>query len=255
MGERRHANVTIAVVADHPRSARRPTRCGFLGRVSYAEATALQESLCAALRTGGGGEAFLLLEHPPVYTLGRNARPADLLADRRTLAARGIELHETNRGGQITYHGPGQLVGYPILDLNPDRRDVRRYIRDLQEVLIGVLARYGIAARPRSQPETGVWVGERKIGSLGVHLSRWLTTHGFALNVTTDLSYFAGIVPCGLAGVEMCSIESLTGRRPALAEVAEICIGRFAEVFDRRPEPLPETLLEEALAPAAGGSG
>ncbi len=242
-------------MVDHPGLERRLTRCGFIGRIAYAEATELQEKLRAALRAGDGPEAFLLLEHPPVYTLGRNARAEDLLADPRSLAARGIEVHRSNRGGQITYHGPGQLVGYPILDLNPDQRDVRRYIRDLQEVLIGVLAHYGIDARARTQPETGVWVGERKIASFGVHLSRWLTTHGFALNVTTDLSYFGGIVPCGLAGVEMCSIESLTGRRPALAEVAEVCIGSFAEVFGRRPEPLPERLLEANLAPAAGGSG
>lgn len=230
----------------------RTTRCGFIGRLSYPAAVTLQESLRTALGAGAGEEALLLLEHPPVYTLGRNARASDLLIDPGTLAARGIEVHETNRGGQVTYHGPGQLVGYPILDLNPDRRDVRRYVQDLQTVLIGTLAHYGISAEARPQPEIGVWVGERKIASLGVHLSRWLTTHGFALNVTTDLSYFDGIVVCGLAGVEMCSIESLTGRRPSLAEVGTVYIDRFAEVFDRRVEPLPEALFEEILAPATG---
>lgn len=224
---------------------RRCTRAGFLGRLSYAHATALQEELRARLHAGNGDETLLLLEHPPVYTLGRNADRTDLLLDQESLARRGIEVHESNRGGQITYHGPGQLVGYPILDLKPDRRDVRRYIQDLQRVLIGTLARYGVTAEPRQQPETGVWVGDRKIASFGVHLSRWLTMHGFALNVTTDLSLFGGIVACGLRGVEMCSIESLTGLRPELAEVAEVCASEFAEVFERQLLPLAGDLLDE----------
>lgn len=224
---------------------RRHTRAGFLGRVSYGRATALQERLRARLHAGTGDEALLLLEHPPVYTLGRNANRAELLLDEESLAERGIEVHESNRGGKITFHGPGQLVGYPIVDLKPDRRDVRRYIQDLQRVLIGTLDHYGVRAEARQQPETGVWVGEGKIASFGVHLSRWLTMHGFALNVTTDLSLFGGIVACGLPGVEMCSIESLTGLRPELAEVAEICAGEFAEVFERQRLPLPDDLLED----------
>lgn len=237
--------------ASHPRS----TRCGFIGRLGYAEATALQEAARDALRAGTAGESFLLLEHPHVYTLGRNARSADLLLDAGRLAARGIEVHETDRGGQATYHGPGQLVGYPILDLHPDRRDVRRYIRDLQEVLIRTLADYGIVAEARPQPEIGIWAEGRKIASLGVHLSRWITTHGFALNVTTDLSYFGGIVACGLPDVRMGSIESLAGRRPPLAEVAQACIGHFSSVFERRIEPLAESLVERLRVAAGRGVG
>ncbi len=233
-------------------SVGRRTRCGYLGRVAYTEAVDLQESVRADLRAGTGLEALLLLEHPPVYTLGRNADSLDLLVDRSAAAARGIELHETNRGGKITYHGPGQLVGYPVLDLNPDRRDVRRFIADLQRVLIGTLAHFGIEAEARQQPFTGVWVGDRKIASFGVHLSRWLTMHGFALNVTTDLSHFDGIVPCGLEGVRMCSIASESGRRPTLSEVAAVCVDRFAEVFERRIEPF---VWEPFLTPQIGGTG
>lgn len=238
---------------DEVRDSDRRTVGGYLGRLKYQEATALQESIRADLRAGTGPEAVLLLEHAPVYTLGRNADAADLLADRGVLGARGIEVHESNRGGKVTYHGPGQLVGYPILDLKPDRRDVRRYISDLQRVLVETLAHYGVVAEARHQPYTGVWVGERKIASFGVHLSRWLTMHGFALNVTTDLAQFGGIVPCGLSGVEMCSIESLTGRRPPLEEVAAVCLERFGEAFERRIEPLPSGLLEPVGVVAAGG--
>jgi lipoyl(octanoyl) transferase len=221
----------------------RTLRWGFLGRVSYGEAVELQLRVREALKRGEGDEHLLLLEHPHVYTLGRNARREDVLASPEWLAARGIEVARCDRGGQVTYHGPGQLVGYPILDLSPDRRDVRRYVRDLAAVLVRTLGNFGIAARPGSEQATiGVWAGEAKVASLGVHLSRWLTTHGFALNVTTDLSYFAAIVPCGLTGVKMASIASLSGRRPPLAEVATACAGRFAEVFERRLAPIEEVL-------------
>src|SRR6185295_16598341 len=159
---------------------------------------------------------LFLLEHPPVITLGRNARSQDVLFDEQALRERGVTLAPTDRGGQVTYHGPGQLVGYPILNLSPDRRDIRRYVRDLQEVLIRTLAEYGVAGEPREgQAFVGVWAGEEKIASIGVHLSRWITTHGFALNVATDLSYFSGIIPCGLHQVRLTSIERLTGRAPA----------------------------------------
>ena len=135
----------------------------------------------------------------------------------------------------MTYHGPGQLVGYPIVNLSPDRRDVRRYVRDLEEVLVRTLADWGVAAVPRSeQAFIGCWVGEEKIASIGVHLSRWVTTHGFALNVSTDLSYFGGIVPCGLPGVSMASIQSLTGASPPLAEVAAVCARALGERFERQ---------------------
>ena len=185
------------------------------------------------MKAGEGDEHLLLLEHPHVYTLGRNAAAADVLAPAAALAVRGIEVHESDRGGQVTYHGPGQLVGYPILDLSPDRRDVRRYMRDLQETLRRTLADYGVAAEARGGGELGLWVGGAKIASLGVHLKRWVTTHGFALNVTTDLDLFAGIVPCGLQGVTMASIASLTGDRPPLAEVAARHAVHFGAVFER----------------------
>jgi lipoyl(octanoyl) transferase len=213
---------------------RRPLHWEILGRVPYTEALALQLGARAALKSGEGPERLLLLEHPHVYTLGRNASGADVLAGPEWLAARGVEVVECDRGGQVTYHGPGQLVGYPIVNLSPDRRDIRRYVRDLQEVLIRTLAGYGIAAQPGEGPENiGVWVGEEKIASIGVHLSRWITTHGFALNVATDLSYFAGIIPCGLHQVQMTSIERLTGLTPSLEDVAATVAGHFGEVFGR----------------------
>jgi lipoyl(octanoyl) transferase len=156
------------------------------------------------------------------------------VATREWLQSHGVEVHATDRGGQVTFHGPGQLVGYPIIDLKPDRRDLRRYVGDLQEVLVRTLAEFGIQARGRSeQAFIGVWSGEQKVASIGVHVSRWVTTHGFALNVSTDLSFFGGIVPCGLPNVEMASIESLTGRRPELEAVAAACARHFGDVFSR----------------------
>src|SRR3954454_6358465 len=215
-------------------TALRPLHWSWLGRVSYAEAVEMQHAARAALKAGEGPERFLLLEHPHVYTLGRNASAEDVLAGPEQLAAMGVEVPECDRGGQVTYHGPGQLVGYPIVNLSPDRRDIRRYVRDLQEVLIRTLADYGVAARPgEEQAFIGVWVGEEKIASIGVHLSRWITTHGFALNVATDLSYFSGIIPCGLHQVRMTSIERLTGLTPSLEDVAVAVARHFGEIFGR----------------------
>jgi lipoyl(octanoyl) transferase len=212
----------------------RPLHWSWLGRVPYAEAVEMQHAARAALKAGEGSERLLLLEHPHVYTLGRNASAEDVLAGPEWLAAMGVEVAECDRGGQVTYHGPGQLVGYPIVNLSPDRRDIRRYVRDLQEVLIRTLAEYGVAARPgEEQAFIGVWAGEAKIASIGVHLSRWITTHGFALNVSTDLSYFTGIIPCGLHQVSMTSIERLVGRAPALPEIAAACARHFGQVFGR----------------------
>lgn len=236
----------------------RRVRWSFLGRVPYGEALELQLAAREAVKRGEGEERLFLLEHPHVYTLGRNASRADVLAPPEWLAARGVEVVECDRGGQVTYHGPGQLVGYPVVNLSPDRRDIRRYVRDLQEVLIRTLADYGVAAVPGQGQETiGVWtVGEepayepapepKKIASLGVHLSRWVTTHGFALNVTTDLSLFAGIIPCGLRAVRMTSIALETGRAPGLAEVAARVAAHFGQVFGR--EMVPEG--EETAGPA-----
>ena len=206
----------------------------YLGRIGYAEAVRLQEKARHRLIDGRGEEQLLLLEHPSVYTLGRNADLGDLVATPEWLAAHRVSVEETDRGGEITYHGPGQLVGYPILDLNPDRRDIRRYICDLQRLLILTLADFDLEAEPGLPDRpAGVWVGSLKIASIGVHLRRWITTHGFALNVSTDLTYFDGIVPCGLAGVQMTSIEQL-GKEATVEEVADRCSAHFAEVFDRR---------------------
>ncbi len=216
------------------------TACGrrlswaFLGRRPYAPTYRLQEHLRRELRDRRATEHLLLLEHDPVFTLGRGASRGDVVAAESWLRERGIEVHETNRGGQVTYHGPGQLVGYPILDLDPDRRDVRRYVRDLQEVLIRTLRDFRVEARRREGKEyIGVWVGEQKIASIGVHLARWITIHGFALNVTTDLGQFAGIVACGLPRVRMTSIERLTGRAVPLAEIAARVAVHAGRVFDR----------------------
>lgn len=229
-------------------SHRRQLHWDFLGRIPYQEAVVLQLDVREAVKRGTGPERLLLLEHPPVYTLGRNASAADILAGSEWLAARGIEVAECDRGGQVTYHGPGQLVGYPILNLSPDRRDVRRYVRDLQEALIRTLAEYGVHAKPRDgQAFVGVWAGEDKIASIGVHLSRWVTTHGFALNVSTDLADFAGIIPCGLRGIGLTSVERLTGRAPSLPEIAAVCARHFGEIFDR------ELVVEASAAPGAPG--
>lgn len=215
-------------------TAQRALEASFLGRVPYAEAVALQERRRRAVISGEGREALLLLEHPHVFTIGRNASAADVTADPAWLAEHAVEVAETSRGGQVTYHGPGQLVGYPIVNLDPDRRDIRRYVHDLQQVLIATLADFGVEAEARrEQPAIGIWVGRRKIASLGVHIRRWVTMHGFALNVTTDLGFFSGIVPCGLRQVEMASIASVTGESRTLPEVAEVAAQHFAATFER----------------------
>lgn len=206
--------------------------CNWLGRVGYAEAVALQERTRDEIRAGLRCDRLLLLEHPPVYTLGRNASASDVVASREWLASRGIEVFEADRGGQVTYHGPGQLVGYPVVDLSPDRQDIRRYVRGLEEVLVRTLSDYGLAAEGRrEQPEIGVWVGDAKVASLGIHIKRWVTTHGFALNVTTDLSHFDGIVPCGLHGIRMGSIHSLSALRPDIEVVAGTVLTHFCDVL------------------------
>ena len=205
----------------------------------YAAAHALQERLLEARLRGAIPDTVLLLEHdPPVLTLGRVRSAAQhVLLSPEQLAARGFDLHETGRGGDVTYHGPGQLVGYPILGLSPDREDVRRYVRDLEEAMIRTVADYGIVAR-RFEGQSGAWVeserdGARatKIGAVGVRLSRWVTMHGFALNVTTDLSHFATIVPCGISDKGVTSIERETGRAPSVREVGDLAATHLAAVF------------------------
>lgn len=203
-----------------------------LGRVPYGAALALQEALVADRRAGRVGDVLLLLEHPPVITLGVKARRtrAHVLASDEVLAARGVEVFETGRGGDVTYHGPGQLVGYPILDLKPDRCDVHRYVRDLEEVLIRTAAAFGVQAG-RVPGLTGVWVGDEKLAAIGVRISRWITSHGFAFNVSTDLDCFTLIVPCGIRDRGVTSLERLCGRAVPMADVEAAVAGAFCEVF------------------------
>src|SRR5712664_2717410 len=199
-----------------------------LGLVEYEDGLAAQRLLVEARAAGLVPDTLLLLEHPRVVTLGRGAKPQNVLWTPEQLRARGFELFETDRGGDITYHGPGQLVGYPILDLKPDRCDVHKYVRDLEEVLIRTAAAYGIDAA-RVDGLTGVWVGREKLAAIGVRISRWITSHGFALNVTTDLDYFNLIVPCGIADRGVTSLSRLLGRPVDRAEVE--C--RIASHFSR----------------------
>lgn len=220
----------------------------WLGRRPYAPLLEVQEEIRRRLHRGEGPERLLLLEHDPVFTVGRNADEKDVLADDDWLLREGVEVHVTNRGGRVTYHGPGQLVGYPVICLKPDRRDVGRYVRDLQDVLIRVLADFGIEGRRRDGKDfIGVWVGKGKIASIGVHLSRWITIHGFALNVEPRLVHFDGIVACGLPGVQMTSMAEHLDEPPTPEELAPRVARHFAEVFERRLE-------EEALYEAGRAS-
>ncbi len=192
-----------------------------LGLVAYSDALDLQNELRAARGEGRVGDTILLLEHPDVITIGRSARQGTTLMDDATLRSAGYEVFRVNRGGDVTWHGPGQLVGYPILDLALRKRDVHAYLRTLERVLIDVLAEYGIDAM-RRDGYAGVWLDDRrKIASIGVGLRRWLTMHGFALNVCCDLQRFRAIIPCGLEGVEMTSMSEVLGRPLDLVEVAE----------------------------------
>jgi lipoyl(octanoyl) transferase len=219
---------TVPVHSDHERAlvVRR------LGRIPYAEGLELQARLVAERQTGRIPDTLLLLEHEPVFTLGRNARPENMLLPAEALRARGFDVYETGRGGDVTYHGPGQVVGYPIVDLGPDRRDVHRYVRDLEEVMIRTCADYGIVAG-RVAGLTGTWVGEAKIGAIGVRIARWVTSHGFALNVSTDLAPFDLIVPCGIRGRGVTSLERLVGKPVDVDEVMTRLAGHFADVFER----------------------
>jgi lipoyl(octanoyl) transferase len=214
-----------------------------LGPMGYAEALTLQRTLVDARRAGSIGDVLLLVEHPPVLTLGvrGDGGRSHILAPPDELDARGIGVFETGRGGDITYHGPGQIVGYPIIDLNPDRRDVHKYVRDIEEVLMRVAADYGIATG-RIQGLTGVWAGDEKLAAIGVRIQRWITSHGFALNHTTDLAAFGLIVPCGIADRGVTSLAML-GCTASRREVEDRIVAHFAAVFDR--------VAQEALVPAA----
>jgi lipoyl(octanoyl) transferase len=210
----------------------RPLHVVERGVVPYDEGVALQQELVEARKAGSIPDTLVLLEHPPVITLGVKVRHSrtHVLATDAELAAGGVSLFESGRGGDVTYHGPGQLVGYPILDLKPDRVDAHRYVRDLEDVLIRVCASYDIEAG-RQAGLTGVWVGDAKVAAIGVRLSRWVTSHGFALNVDPDLSHFSLIVPCGISDKGVTSLARLLGRPPSMADVRRRVVDAFLDVF------------------------
>jgi lipoyl(octanoyl) transferase len=216
----------------------RPLEVRHLGVISYADGLALQAELVQARRAGTIPDTLLLLQHPHVLTVGvKKDGRRNILATPERLGSLGVEVFDTGRGGDVTYHGPGQIVGYPIIDLNPDRRDVHRYVRDLEEVMIRVCTAYGVEAG-RLAGLTGTWVthptrGPEKIGAIGVRISRWVTSHGLAFNVATDLAFFDLIVPCGIADRGVTSLERVTRRPLDLAEVAVALSTEMAAVFER----------------------
>ena len=205
-----------------------------LGLVRYADGLEMQRALADQRAAGEIDDTLLLLEHPHVLTLGAKSGQSrsHVLATPERLAELGVELHETGRGGDVTYHGPGQIVGYPIISLKPDRCDVHRYVRDLEEVMIRVTAEYGFQAG-RIAGLTGAWVGAEKIGAIGVRIQRWVTSHGFAFNVNTNLDFFRLIVPCGIADHGVTSLKRLTGHEVPIPEAEDHLIRHFAAVFSR----------------------
>ena len=225
-----------------------PLLVAHLGLVPYARALELQRAVARARISGAiAHDVLLLLEHPPVVTLGRSSKAQHLVATPAMLAERGVELYEAERGGDVTFHGPGQLVGYPIVNLRGHRQDLHWYLRQVEAVLIRTLEGLGLPAE-RSEGRTGVWTSGRKIASIGVHARDWVTWHGFALNVSNDLSYFDLIVPCGLSGVTMTSIgRELDTAAPSVADVAELVVRSFGSVFALDPESLEPANLSAML--------
>jgi len=206
-----------------------------LGLVPYADGLELQRRLVEERKADRIADTLLLLQHPHVITVGvKKDGREHILASPDRLSSLGVEVFETGRGGDVTYHGPGQLVGYPIFDLNPDRRDVHQYVRDIEEVMIRVCAGYGLIAG-RVKGFSGAWIGDEKIGAIGVRISRWVTSHGFAFNVTTDVNFFDLIVPCGIADKGVASLAKALGRQPEMREVEDRFIANFAAVFAREP--------------------
>jgi len=202
-----------------------------LGQVAYDPAWDIQREFVTSRKAGEVPDQVLFVEHPHVVSMGRNAQDQNLLCSREMLERKGIECRETDRGGDVTYHGPGQIVCYPVLDLKEWKRDVLAYMRALEQVLIDTVAEFGIVAG-RLTGATGVWVGEEKLAAIGVHLSRWVTSHGFALNVSTDLSYFSYIIPCGLHK-PVTSMERLLGEAPPANDVQQALVRHFGNVFQR----------------------
>jgi lipoyl(octanoyl) transferase len=219
---------TVTVTA-----ARTACEVVWLGRMGYRDACAFQDSRVVERLDGRTPDALFLLEHPPVITLGRRGSRRDIVAPPAVLEARGIEIAESPRGGQLTYHGPGQLVGYPIVDLRPDRWGARRYVDRLEEVLIRTVAAFGIVAR-RVAGRTGVWVGDGKIAAIGIRITRGVTSHGFALNVNTDLSTFDLFVPCGIRDGGVTSIARVSGGDVRVSEVVPALVEEFGRIYERR---------------------
>jgi len=235
-----------------------PLRCGYLGRVPYAEATRLQAFLVDLVRRGETGDLLLLLTHPPVITLGRSAHADNVVIPDDERVARGIERHETGRGGDVTFHGPGQLVGYPIVALREGRRDAHRYLRDLEEGLISTAAAYGVAAS-RIPGLTGIWVGEAKLAAIGVRIGTgWITSHGFALNVGRDLTGFETIVPCGLRDKAVTSLTTDLDREFAPEDVAPAAAAHVARALGYEAawddEALAALSLRALSSPAVPGA-
>jgi len=202
-----------------------------VGTIDYAEAHRLQKELQRKRVGGEIGDIVLLLEHPPVLTMGRSAKGKHVLATPELLEARGVQVHEVGRGGDVTYHGPGQLVAYPIIDLKPDRKDVRKYVASLEETMIRTCADFGLAAG-RVEGLNGAWIGERKVGAVGVRISRWVTMHGLALNVNSELRQFEMIVPCGIQDKGVTSISAELGHTVHVADAFEPIAQHFADLYD-----------------------
>ena len=219
-----------------------------LGLQPYAEALAFQREVARARIAGDvEDDVLLLVEHPPVVTLGRSAKSAHLLASPTYLRQQGVEVFEVERGGDVTFHGPGQLVGYPIIDLKQHRRDLHWYLRQVEQLLIDAMATCGLRCG-RNPPYTGVWIDDRKIASIGVHARDWVTWHGFALNVATDLRFFDLIVPCGIQSVRMTSLHAeLPDERPSLRDVGERVVGAAAQLFDLTPRTVTGREIAVAL--------
>jgi lipoyl(octanoyl) transferase len=219
-----------------------------LGVMPYAPALELQRDVARRVIEGDiPQDVLLLVEHHPVVTLGRGSKTANLLASPEFLRSRGVDLFEVERGGDVTFHGPGQLVGYPIIDLKRHRQDLHWYLRQVEESLIRALATFGIAAE-RSAGQTGVWTNGRKIASIGVHAREWVTWHGFALNVSTDLSYFELMVPCGISGVTMTSINRERAEPVSSHQAAEAVVNSFSEVFGLAAQAVDASVLSPAVA-------
>jgi lipoyl(octanoyl) transferase len=216
----------------------RPLEVRRLGMVPYTRALALQRALVEERRADRVPDLLLLLQHPPVITLGvkGDGGRSNVVATDDRLERLGIAIEETGRGGDVTYHGPGQIVGYPILDLKPDRCDVHRYVRDIEEVMIRVCAEYGVAAG-RIPGLTGTWIGSEKVGAIGIRISRWITSHGFAFNVATDLEHFRLIVPCGIGDKGVTSLSRAAGRDVRPEDVEHALVRHFCEVFERESIP------------------